>query len=77
MSATLPVAAVQMVSAATVAPNLEAAAALIARAAADGARLVVLPENMKRNLEMMGGLVCSEQVMQSYTKPIQRRLLLR
>lgn len=26
-------------------------------------KLVVLPENMKRNLEMMGGLVCSEQVM--------------
>lgn len=44
MSATLPVAAVQMVSAATVEPNLEAAAGLIARAAADGARLVVLPE---------------------------------
>ena len=26
-------------------------------------KLVVLPENMKRNLETMGGLVCSEQVM--------------
>jgi adenylosuccinate lyase len=25
--------------------------------------LIVYPENMKRNLEMMGGLVCSEQVM--------------
>jgi nitrilase len=44
MSATLPVAAVQMVSTATVASNLQAAAGLIARAAADGARLVVLPE---------------------------------
>jgi adenylosuccinate lyase len=25
--------------------------------------LIVYPENMKRNLEMMGGLVCSEQIM--------------
>jgi nitrilase len=39
------VAAVQMVSAAEVAPNLEAAARLIAAAAAAGARLVALPEN--------------------------------
>jgi len=39
------VAAVQMVSAPEVAPNLEAAARLIAEAAAAGARLVALPEN--------------------------------
>jgi adenylosuccinate lyase len=26
-------------------------------------RLIVYPENMRKNLEMMGGLVCSEQVM--------------
>lgn len=26
-------------------------------------RLIVYPENMKRNLEQMGGLVCSEQIM--------------
>lgn len=44
MPAMLPVAAVQMVSAATVEPNLEAAARLVAQAAAGGARLVVLPE---------------------------------
>lgn len=44
MPATLPVAAVQMVSAATVEPNLEAAARLVAQAAAGGATLVVLPE---------------------------------
>jgi len=25
--------------------------------------LIVYPENMTRNLEMMGGLVCSEQIM--------------
>ena len=31
-------------------------------------RLVVLPENMKRNLGMMGGLVCSEQVMLALVK---------
>lgn len=40
----LKVAAVQMVSAPEVAPNLEAADALIARAAAEGARVVLLPE---------------------------------
>jgi len=39
------VAAVQMVSAPEVAPNLEAAARLIAEAASAGARLVALPEN--------------------------------
>ena len=39
------VAAVQMVSAAELAPNLEAAARLIAAAAAADARLVALPEN--------------------------------
>ena len=44
MSATR-VAAVQMVSAPEVAPNLEAAERLIAAAAAAGARLVALPEN--------------------------------
>ncbi len=38
------VAAVQMVSAPRTAPNLEAAARLIAQAAGEGARLVVLPE---------------------------------
>ena len=38
------VAAVQMVSAATVPPNLEAAARWIAEAAGQGARLVALPE---------------------------------
>jgi nitrilase len=47
-SPTLPnqlrVAAVQMVSAAETAPNLRAASRLIAQAAADGARVVVLPE---------------------------------
>jgi nitrilase len=47
-SPTLPnqlrVAAVQMVSAAETAPNLQAASRLIAQAAADGARVVVLPE---------------------------------
>jgi predicted amidohydrolase len=40
----LRVAAVQMVSQATVAPNLEDAAGLIAAAAGEGARLVALPE---------------------------------
>jgi len=39
------IAAVQMVSAPEVAPNLEAAGRLIAAAAAAGARLVALPEN--------------------------------
>jgi predicted amidohydrolase len=39
------IAAVQMVSGPEVAPNLEAAQRLIARAAAEGARLVALPEN--------------------------------
>ena len=39
------VAAVQMVSAAELAPNLEAAGRLVAAAAAAGARLVALPEN--------------------------------
>jgi predicted amidohydrolase len=43
-SAQLRVAAVQMISAPQTAPNLEAAARLIARAAADGACVVVLPE---------------------------------
>jgi nitrilase len=41
---TLRVAAVQMVSRASLAPNLERAAALIAEAAATGATLVALPE---------------------------------
>ncbi len=40
----LRVAAVQMVSGTQVAPNLRAAAGLIAQAAGEGARLVVLPE---------------------------------
>jgi len=40
----LRIAAVQMVSAAHTAPNLEAAARLIGQAAAEGARLVALPE---------------------------------
>lgn len=40
----LPVAAIQMVSAATVQANLDSAERLIAQAAAGGARLVVLPE---------------------------------
>lgn len=44
MTATLQIAAIQMVSAASVEPNLEAARRLVARAAADGASLVVLPE---------------------------------
>jgi nitrilase len=44
MTDTLAVAAIQMVSAATVGPNLEAAARLVGEAAAAGARLVVLPE---------------------------------
>ena len=44
MTAQLPIAALQMVSAADVAPNLEAAHRLIGEAAAGGARLVVLPE---------------------------------
>ena len=39
------VAAIQMTSGATVADNLRTAAPLVARAAADGARLVLLPEN--------------------------------
>lgn len=43
-AASLRVAAIQMVSAPSVDPNLEAAARLIAQAAADGARVVVLPE---------------------------------
>jgi len=43
-AATVRVAAVQMVSAPEVAPNLEAAARLIATAAEAGARLVALPE---------------------------------
>ena len=41
---TLCVAAVQMVSRATVGPNLESAASLVAQAARAGARLVALPE---------------------------------
>ncbi len=45
MSGTLRVAAVQMVSSDVAADNLDQARALIASAAADGARLVVLPEN--------------------------------
>src|SRR5262245_28275330 len=40
-----PIAAIQMVSAPDVAPNLEAAGRLIAAAAGAGARLVALPEN--------------------------------
>ena len=44
MNDALPVAAIQMVSAATVEPNLEAARRLVAEAARGGARLVVLPE---------------------------------
>lgn len=44
MTAKLKIAAIQMVSAASVGPNLEAARRLVARAAADGANLVVLPE---------------------------------
>jgi nitrilase len=44
MTATLQIAAIQMVSAASVEPNLEAAHRLVAQAAADGASLVVLPE---------------------------------
>jgi predicted amidohydrolase len=42
---TLRIAAVQMVSGSEVAPNLDAAARLIAAAAASGAGLVALPEN--------------------------------
>lgn len=41
----VPVAALQMVSAPELAPNLDAAARLIAAAAAAGARLAALPEN--------------------------------
>jgi predicted amidohydrolase len=44
MGATLRVAAVQMVSGGDVGANLEAAQSLVARAAGEGARLVVLPE---------------------------------
>jgi predicted amidohydrolase len=44
MTAKLPIAALQMVSAAEVAPNLETAHRLVGEAAAGGARLVVLPE---------------------------------
>jgi nitrilase len=44
MTDSLRVAAIQMVSAATVAPNLEHAHRLIEQAAAQGAQLVVLPE---------------------------------
>jgi deaminated glutathione amidase len=44
MTDTLRIAGIQMVSAATVPPNLEAAQRLIEQAAARGARLVVLPE---------------------------------
>ena len=40
----MKIAAVQMVSTPDVARNLEAAKALVARAAAEGAELVVLPE---------------------------------
>jgi deaminated glutathione amidase len=39
------IAAIQMVSAPELAPNLEAAGRLIAAAAAAGAKLVALPEN--------------------------------
>ncbi len=42
--ADLRVAAIQMVSAATVAPNLKSAAELIARAAGEGAEFIALPE---------------------------------
>ncbi len=41
---TLPVAAIQLVSATSVQANLDSAGRLIAQAAAEGARLVVLPE---------------------------------
>jgi nitrilase len=44
MTAKLTIAAIQMVSAASVEPNLDAARRLVARAAAGGASLVVLPE---------------------------------
>lgn len=44
MSDSLPIAAIQMVSGATVEPNLETAQRLVAEAVAGGARLVVLPE---------------------------------
>ncbi len=44
MTAKLSIAAIQMVSAASVEPNLEAARRLVAQAAAAGASLVVLPE---------------------------------
>ena len=44
MTATLPIAAIQMVSATEVAPNLESARRLVGEAAAAGARVVVLPE---------------------------------
>lgn len=44
MTATLRIAGIQMVSAATVPPNLEAADRLVGEAAGQGARLVVLPE---------------------------------
>jgi predicted amidohydrolase len=44
MSDSLPIAAIQMVSGATVEPNLETAGRLVAEAVAGGARLVVLPE---------------------------------
>jgi nitrilase len=44
MTDRLAVAGIQMVSAASVAPNLEAARRLVGQAAAGGARLVVLPE---------------------------------
>jgi nitrilase len=43
-AAKLPIAAIQMVSATTVEANLEAAHRLVLQAAADGAKLVVLPE---------------------------------
>ncbi len=43
-TATLPIAAIQMVSAASVAPNLETARRLVREAADGGAALVVLPE---------------------------------
>jgi deaminated glutathione amidase len=45
VSAVLRIAAVQMVSGPEVGPNLEAAARLVAAAAAAGAKLVTLPEN--------------------------------
>jgi nitrilase len=44
MSRTLSIAAVQMVSAPEVGPNLDTAARLVAQAAAEGAQLVALPE---------------------------------